>query len=346
MTRANSLPRVAVAALGGTIAMSNSAEQGLVPTLTAENLLRAVPGAGQLASVHAESLAGLPSASLQLSDLLRVLAWAHQRADEGYQAIVITQGTDTLEDSAFFFELCWSRSIPVIFTAAMRGATAVSADGPANLLSALLTATNPVLLNHSTVLVLLNDTLHSPRFATKSHTLALDTFSSLPIGPVGAMVEGQPVFFHGIPKRAAVPASVRWSALALPNALPEVAIVATWPGDDGRVLQAFTDHGYAALVVQGMGAGHVSAAFAQALEPVAARLPVVVSTRVPFGPTTQATYAYPGSEKHLQELGAVMAGWLSPHKARLALACLHAAGMRGRPLLQHVEALGRFPGVA
>lgn len=341
MTQTSSLPRISVAALGGTIAMAGTAEQGLVPALTAQSLLQAVPGAAELAELHAESLAGVASASLQLSDLLRLLQWAHQQADQGCQGIVVTQGTDTIEDSAFFFELCWSRPVPVVFTAAMRGASAVSADGPANILSALRTVVCKQLHGRTQVLVLLNDTLHSPRYVTKSHTLALDTFSSLPAGPLGAMVEGVPVFFQGVPARTPVPSLLRWQAASVPTTLPEVGIVATWPGDDGRLLSAAAQQGYSALVVQALGAGHVSASFAQALQPVAARMPVVVSTRVPFGPTTRSTYAYPGSEKHLQQLGAVMSGWLSAHKARLALSCMLASGLTGPDLNQAITQLGQ-----
>ena len=341
MTHPNSLARVAVAALGGTIAMSGAAGQGLVPTLTAENLLQAVPDAARIAQIHAESLAGMPSASLSSDDLLRVLSWAHKCADDGFQAIVITQGTDTLEDSAFFFDLCWSRPVPVVFTAAMRGASAVSADGPANILSALRTAVSPVVLGQSQVLVVLNDTVHSPRFVTKSHTLALDTFSSLPAGPVGAIVEGSPVFYHGLPGRVPAPACVRWSAQALPGHLPAVGLVATWPGDDGRLLQAAAGLGYDALVVQAMGSGHVSTQFADQLKAVLGRMPVVVASRIPFGPTTRSTYAYQGSEIHLQQLGAMMSGWLSPQKARLALACLLASGVTAEALSAAVLALGK-----
>lgn len=341
MTQVRSLPRVAVAALGGTIAMAGTAQQGLVPALTAETLLQAVPGAAQVAQINAQSLAALPSASLHSSDLLRVLAWAHQQADDGCQGIVITQGTDTLEDSAFFFDLCWSRPVPVVFTAAMRGASAVGADGPANLLAALQTAVSPRLTGQSQVLVLLNDTLHAPRRVTKSHTLALDTFSSLPAGPVGAMVEAVPVFFQGLPARVQVPAAVRWPSENIPAALADVAIVATWPGDDGRMLQAVVQQGYAGLVVQGLGAGHVSTTFAKALAPVIEHMPVAVATRVPFGPTTRATYGYEGSEKHLQKMGAVMSGWLSASKSRLALACLLSSGVLGRDLAHAMVQLGQ-----
>lgn len=331
MTTPHSLPLVAVAALGGTIAMAGSAANGLVPALTAQNLLQAVPGAASLARIQASSLAGLPSASLQLADLLKVLAWAHQCVDDGCQAIIITQGTDTLEDSAYFFDLCWSRPVPVIFTAAMRGASATSADGPANLLAALQVATSADVSQKRQVMVLLNDTLHAPAFVTKSHTLALETFTSQPAGPLGTMVEGRPVFFRGLPDTQPLSA-LNWVSSTIPDTLPEVGIVATWPGDDGRLLRAAAEQGYGALVIQGLGAGHVSTPFARAVGDIVKTLPVVVSTRVPFGPVVTATYGYPGSEKHLQELGAIMAGWLSPQKARVAMCCLLASGLGNDPL--------------
>lgn len=343
------LPNISIAALGGTIAMAASPEGGLMPALSADDLLSAVPQAATIANLHMASLASVGSASLQFTHLLNLLAWAHEQADAGCDGIVVTQGTDTLEDSAFFFHLCWTGKVPVVFTAAMRGASAVSADGPANILAALRTVTHPAMRAHR-VAVVLNDTLHSPFRVQKSHTLALETFTSSPHGPLGMLVEGMPVFTLAAdgpgPGTPVLPAPA-WEhgKPPVPNA-PDVAIVASWPGDDGRQFAVFSGLGYGGLVVAGVGAGHVSAAAAEQLAPVAQQMPVVVASRVPFGPTAINTYAYPGSEVHLQSLGAMMSGWLSPQKSRVLLWCLLASGLSGPALARafaRVAAVGEPP---
>lgn len=333
------LPFVAVAALGGTIAMAGTPETGLQPALDADQLLAAVPAAAGVARLHMTSLAGVGSPSLHFSHLLRLLAWAHQRADEGVDGIVVTQGTDAIEESAFFFQLVWSRETPVVFTAAMRGASAVGADGPANILAALQTVTSPE-FPKGQVAVVLNDTIHSPWWVMKSHTLAVETFTSFPSGPLGRVVEGRAEFIAAAQTIPQSGTSPLWPRATLPDpAMPDVAIVATWPGDDGRLLDAVMDAGYAGVVIAGLGAGHVSEPFAARLQQHVARCPVVMATRVPFGPTARRTYSYPGSEVHLQRMGVLMSGWLSPQKSRIALWCLLAAGLSGQSLNDAFTAL-------
>jgi L-asparaginase len=334
ISAAPTLPRIAVAAMGGTIAMTGTPETGLQPALTADHLIAAVPQAASIACLEMTSLTSVGSASLGFGDLLGLLSWAHAKADEGYEGIVVTQGTDTVEESAFFFHLCWSRAIPVVFTAAMRGASAVGADGPANILAALITVTSQGMRSRR-VAVVLNDVIHYPMRVMKSHTLAVETFTSYPAGPMGMVLEAQAIFMDADGgKHTDSPCEqLAWRAAALPSAQQaDVAIVATWPGDDGRLLEAALNAGFGGLVIAGVGAGHCSAQFAQRLEDLKGRVPVVMASRVPFGPTASRTYAYPGSEIHLQQLGVLMSGWLSPQKSRVLLWCLLAAGLRGGAL--------------
>lgn len=331
---ASSLPRIAVGALGGTIAMVGTSETGLQPALTAEHLLAAVPQAASIACLEMTSLTSVGSASLGFSDLLKLLSWAHAKADEGYEGIVVTQGTDTLEESAFFFHLCWSRTIPVVFTAAMRGASEIGADGPANIFAALIAVISQGMRNRR-VAVVLNDVIHCPMWVMKSHTLAVETFTSYPSGPMGMVLESLAVFTDASSgKRPEPPCKeLAWEAGALPSAQQaDVGIVATWPGDDGRLLEAAMNAGFGGLVIAGVGAGHCNGRFAQRLEDLKNSVPVVMASRVPFGPTATRTYAYPGSEIHLQELGVLMSGWLSPQKSRVLLWCLLAAGLQDRAL--------------
>ncbi|WP_408896718.1 asparaginase [Nocardioides sp. R1-1] len=320
-------PTVAIGALGGTIASTSSADDGseIVPTLTADRLAAAVPGLAEIATVRAETLAQLPSPSLDEPTILRTLAWARAAVDAGAEGVVVTQGTDTLEESAYLLDLFWDRPEPLVVTGAMRSAQAVGADGPANLLTAVRCATAPASRDRG-VLVAFDDEIHHARWVAKTDSASTGAFRSPVFGPIGRCVEAEVVY--GVP-----PARV--SPLRLPSAQavgdPRIPLVATYLGDDGYVLDAIRvgagqSAGVDGVVVAGFGAGHVSARAAEAVGRLAREVPVVFASRTGSGPTGRAIYGYPGSEIDLVARGAVGAGWLPPVKARLLLWALALGG--------------------
>ena len=340
-----SSPSVAIGALGGTIASTSSADDGseVVPTLTAERLAAAVPGLDAIATVRAETLARLPSPSLDEPTVLRTLRWARDAVDGGAQGVVITQGTDTLEESAYLLDLFWDRPEPLVVTGAMRAAQAAGADGPANLLTAVRCALAPASRERG-ALVAFDDEIHQARWVAKTDSMSTGAFRSPVFGPIGRCVEAEVVY--------GVPAS-RAPALTLPGAGvpdPRVPLLATYLGDAGHVLDAVVGGAGGAgggggggagaggggaggaggrvdgVVIAGFGAGHVSAAMADAVERAARHVPVVFASRTGSGPTGRAMYGYPGSEIDLVARGAIGAGWLSPVKARILLWALLATG--------------------
>ncbi|MBS4753442.1 asparaginase [Nocardioides sp. zg-ZUI104] len=326
-----SRPVLAVGALGGTIASTPSAAGGsaVVPTAGAAELAAAVPGLADLAAVRATTLARLPSPSLAETDLLGALAWARAEVGAGAQGVVLTQGTDTLEESAFLLDLLWDSPVPLVLTGAMRAADAAGADGPANLLTAARVALAPASAGRG-VLVALAEQVHAARWVSKTDSMAPAAFASPSFGPVGRCVETEVRYAAPPPRRAA--------ALAVPGdrasaaRRPRVPLVATHLGDDGFVLGSLDLTGVDAVVVAGLGAGHVSTAMADVIGQVAAVVPVVVATRTGAGPTARATYGYPGAELDLLDRGVLGAGWLPPVKARLLLWALALTGPldRGR----------------
>jgi L-asparaginase len=298
---------------------SSSEATGIVPTLDAAQLAGSVPGLADIANITTASLQRLPSASLRFDDLLAALDWAEQQIAQGARGVVLTQGTDTIEESAFLLDLYWRRPEPLIVTGAMRAPLAAGADGAANLLAAVQTAIDQASTGRG-VLVVMNDTVHSARWVSKSDTLAVQAFVSSDGGVAGRLVEGRPAYFHA-PAPRPLP-------LARPSGgWPKVALVMAALGDDGELAEAAVANGYAAIVVAAFGAGHVSFGFAERVSVLVGQVPVVIASRAAHGSTTTRTYGYVGSEIDLARRGAVLAGWLSPLKARLLVTALLGAGI-------------------
>lgn len=330
MTSIPDLPLLAIASLGGTISMTpDAAAGGVVPRLDAQQLAASVPGLEQRARLIAEPLFQLPSASIQTAHLLSALQWAEAQIVAGAQGVILTQGTDSIEETAFLLDLYWQRPEPLVVTGAMRAPLMLSADGPANLMAASLTALHPASRGRG-VLVVMNDEVHAARWVRKTHSLALQAFTSPNIGPLARVLEHD-LHYLQPPFRAHRPLPLPAGFLGGSPAseAPRVALIETFIDDDGRLAVLAAEAGYQGLVIAAMGAGHVSFAFAEQIDALCQRMPVVMASRTGAGPTASATYAYSGSEIDLQRRGAWMAGWLCARKARLLLWALLADGQAG-----------------
>lgn len=310
--------RLSVGSLGGTVSMQAAAAgQGVTPKLDCEALLVMLPQLRNIASIRSATLCLVPSASLSFQTLLEVLAWARAEVEEGAQAVVLTQGTDTLEEAAWFLDLLWPFEQPLIMTGAMRSASQPGADGPANLLAAVQVALDESSRGRG-VLVVINDQIHAAAEVRKAASLAMAAFVSPEGGPAGVVVEGNACYRHPPPARQVLPLPRRTHH--------RVALLEACLDADTAVLQALPQLGYEGLVVAGFGAGHVSAAWAEAMMALASYMPVVVATRTGSGPTARATYGFVGGEIDLQAKGMHMAGALCPRKCRILLWLLMGAG--------------------
>ncbi|WP_446040133.1 asparaginase [Streptomyces sp. SID1121] len=309
-----------VLALGGTIAMTPTASaSGATPTLTGSDLVASVPGLRGTAVVTAEDFRRLPGASLTTNDIVDLVVRLEQADREGVDGIVVTQGTDTLEEAAFLTDLYYRGGAPVVFTGAMRVAASASADGPANLLAAVQTATC-VAAREQGVLVVLGDQIHAARHVRKMHTTSPAAFGSPATGPIGSVVEGTVRLQHPLKRTGFVPLPP--GAQSHPC---EVEVVTTSLGSSGILLEGLEGK-VSGLVVAAFGAGHVSRTWVSRLQALAATMPVVLASRIGTGPLLTSTYAFPGSESDLLARGLVAAGTLDPYKARLLLAAHLAAG--------------------
>ncbi len=316
------VPRlIGVGSMGGTIAMSHAEGPGLVPSLDAADLVASVPELGGMVQSMGQSISSVGSPSVQFDDVIRALHWARKAVDEGVEGVVITHGTDTLEETAFLLNLWWDRDEPLVVTGAMRAPEESGADGPANLLGAVLTALSPDSRGRG-VLVTMNDQVFAADSVVKTRSFGVDAFTS-PVGILGRICETQVEY-------AWQSMRPRPEHLPVPTAQPWVPIVPTPLGSDSRTLEAVLAAGADGIVLDGVGAGHVPAGMVPAVAEAVSKVPVVMASRTGGGRTGRTTYGYPGAEIDLQNRGVIMAGRLNAVQSRLLLWALLASGPRDR----------------
>ncbi len=326
---------------------------GAVPALLADDLLGAVP---QLAATGIELVVRdfrqVPGASLTVGDVVELAEAIGAEADDGACGAVVIQGTDTIEETAFLLDLlCWP-AVTVAVTGAMRHPGLPGADGPANILGAVLAAASPRLRGTGCVVVF-GDEIHAARFARKVHATSVTAFASPGAGPLGQVIEGEvlPLLRPAARLADALP----WPPLTVLTGRAgggggragrpvRVGLVTLGLGDDGELLRAAADR-CDGLVVAGFGAGHAPSWLVSDLTAAAQRLPVVLASRTGAGTVLRETYGFPGSERDLQERGLISAGFLDPLKARLLLHVL-LAGEARRPEIAVAFQAARWPAPA
>jgi L-asparaginase len=297
---------VTVYTLGGTIAMAGA------DRLTGAQLVAAVPGLAEAGiELDVRDVLAMPSASLSFGRILGML----DDAVPG-DGVVVTQGTDTVEETAYLADLVWPHAAPLVFTGAMRNPTLAGPDGPANLLAAVRVAASPRARGLG-ALVVMNDEIHAARWVRKTHSTSTATFASPDTGPIGRVIEGD-VRILTRPERRPV--------LGVPDLFEtRVALYTVAIEDDGVLLERVAET-HQGLVVAAFGVGHVPASLAPVLGALAERIPVVLTSRSGGGAVLRSTYRAPGSEHDLQRRGLINGGLLSPYKARVLLRLLLANG--------------------
>jgi L-asparaginase len=291
----------------------------VTPRLGAAELVQAVPEIQRVAQLETVAFRQTASGDLTLPDLVALAAEIGRRFEQGVDGVVVTQGTDTIEETSFALDLLLPGDRPVVVTGAMRNPTLAGPDGPANLLAAVQVAAAPGAAGLGTVVVL-DDEVHAARFVRKTHTSSPAAFRSVTAGPIGWIVEGRPRIAFRLPALAGVPYRVAG------DAVPPVALLTAVLGDDARLVEQVAAAGYAGLVVEAFGGGHVPSSAVPALAELAAQLPVVLASRTGGGEVLRETYGFPGSERDLLSRGLVPAGFLDGRKARILLSVLLAGG--------------------
>lgn len=306
-------------ALGGTISMAGR-NGAVVTRLGGADLIAAVPGLAELdVPLDVRDPRAVPSANLTFAQLLEVVDEAAAAVAGGARGVVVTQGTDTLEETAFLADLVWPHREPLVFTGAMRNPTLAGADGPANVLAAIRVAACDAARDLG-ALVAFNDEIHAARWVAKSHSTSTATFVSPNVGPIGHVIEGRVRLLAGLPRHTPLGRPDPAGLAATRVALHTVAL-----DDDGGQLIGLADT-YQGLVVAGFGVGHVPADLAPVLGDLAERIPVVLTSRSGAGSVLTHTYGAVGSERDLMRRGLISGGLLRPYQARVLLRTLLAGG--------------------
>lgn len=290
--------------------MTSESDTGVRPTLAAHDLLGSA-GEAPNVDITAETLSTVPSAALTIDEVLQVAARAAEELALGAAGIVVVQGTDTLEETSFVVDLLHAGPQPIIFTGAMRHPAAPGADGPANLRDAIVAA---AALRNCGTLVCMGTSLHAARFVAKVHAFAPSAFASPSAGPVGWVMENRASLRSTLPD---IPRFVLEELGDGPH--PYVPIHRMTLGDDATALHAVAGSAPDGLVLDGLGAGHVNPAVADAAGSLATSIPVVLASRTGGGSVLTSTYGFEGSERDLLGRGLLSAGFLPGSKARLLL---------------------------
>jgi L-asparaginase len=303
---------VRLLAAGGTIAMRG---ERAVPALDAAELLEQLPPRVSIPGLQAESVLALPSAQVTLEQALALARRAASVAQEG-EGVVITTGTDTMEELAVLCALLHGAEAPIVLTGANRPASGAGADGPANLVDAVMVATAPQAAGLGVVLVFGGE-IHSGMTVRKVDSTGPAAFGSPAAGPLGWVVEGR-IWLHARP--------IRPRPLAVGRLDKRVELVTATLGDDGSLL-AKAATGADGIVVVALGAGHLPPAMLHELRVVARRIPVVITCRPDRSSMLFSTYGFAGAESDLRESGAICAPFLSAVAARVALLCCLGSGL-------------------
>ncbi len=305
--------RIAILGTGGTIAGfidSTIATTGYTAgAIDIDVLIKAVPQIRDLADISWEQIANIDSSNMCDEIWLRLAKKIAKLFAEGIDGVVITHGTDTMEETAYFLNLTIKSDKPVVLVGAMRPSTAISADGPKNLYNAVALVANKEAKNKG-VMVAINDKILSARGVVKTHSLNVDAFSSPDFGDLGYIVDGKVFFYNNVTKAQTKNAPFDVSKL---TSLPKVDILYSYSNDgSGVAAKALFEHGTKGIVVAGSGAGSIHKNQKDVLKELLKKgLKVVVSSRVVAG-----CVAVSDSD---EKLGFISAEDLNPQKARVLL---------------------------
>ncbi|WP_247943334.1 asparaginase [Streptococcus oralis] len=318
--------KILVLHTGGTISMQADATGAVVTSQDnpMNHVSNPLEGIGHM--VHALDFFNLPSPHIKPKHMLALYHKIKEEADN-YDGVVITHGTDTLEETAYFLDTMKIPPIPIVLTGAMRSSNELGSDGVYNYLSALRVASDDKAADKG-VLVVMNDEIHAAKYVTKTHTTNVSTFQTPTHGPLGLIMKQEILYFKTAEPR------VRFDLEHIQGLVP---IISAYAGMTDELIDMLDLEQLDGLVIQAFGAGNVPKETAQKLENLLQKgIPVALVSRC-FNGIAEPVYAYQGGGVQLQRAGVFFVKELNAQKARLKLLIALNAGLKGQALKDYME---------
>lgn len=305
------MKRIAVIFNGGTISMKiDERLKAAVPSLTGEEIMEMVTGIEEYAEVESYSFSSLPSPHMTPELMFNLSKFVKDIVDrDNIDGVVITHGTDTLEETAYLLDLTINTKKPIVVTGSMRSSSELGYDGPFNLATSICTAISEEARGKG-VLVCFNGTLHSAKDVTKTNSMALDAFQTPSFGPLGIVDNNRVIFYRNSPKV---------EHLNIKSLDSKVALIKCASGMDSGFLEYAIKEGYSGIVIEGLGRGNVPPTMVKGIEKCIERnIPVVLVSRCYEGRVYQS-YGYEGGGKDLRNRGVIFGDNMQGQKARIKL---------------------------
>ncbi|KGX87987.1 asparaginase [Pontibacillus litoralis] len=304
------MKKILIIHTGGTISMKENKETGEVAPEKEHPLYDLLPSLASLAKIEDEVLFHLPSPHITPAHMLSLGQRIHEQlSKKDIDGIVITHGTDTLEETAYFLDLYVQTRKPVVVTGAMRSINEIGSDGLYNLMTSVRVACSDEAQDKG-VLVVMNDEIHTAKNVTKTSTSNVATFQSPQYGPIGIATKRGIYFHHTLTKHKSYPIQVVSS---------NVALLKVYAGMDGSILEAIQQTQLDGLVLEGLGQGNIPPSLVAPLQSILDNnIPVVLVSRCYQG-IVQDVYSYEGGGKQLKEMGVIFSNGLTGPKARIKL---------------------------
>lgn len=302
---------VAIIFTGGTISMTIDPRIGAaIPTLSGEQIMSMVTNIDKLADIKVVNFSEIPGPHVTPEILMRLKKQVEELlADETITGVVVTHGTDSLEETAYFLDLAIESEKPVIVVGAMRSSSELGYDGPSNLAAAVCTAVSEKARNKG-VLIVLNNEVNTAFESTKTNTLSLGTFKSLTYGPLGVIDNDKLIIHRNITPGQHIKTDIIES---------DVDLIKCVLGMDSKLLKFCVDSGSKGIVIEAMGRGNIPPKMVEGVQyAIDKNIPVVIVSRCPAGRVLD-TYGYEGAGYALRKMGCIFGGELNGQKARIKL---------------------------
>lgn len=305
------MKKVAVVFNGGTISMKvDERIKAAVPSLTGEEIMSMVTGIEEFAEVESYSFSSKPSPHMTIQNMLELSKFIKELVDrQDIEGVVLTHGTDTLEETAYFLDLTINTEKVIVVTGAMRSSSELGYDGPFNLATSICTAISEDAKGRG-VLVCFNGELNSAAEVTKANSMALNAFRTPNFGPIGIVDNNKVLFYRNTKK---------YKAYNVDSIEGEVGLIKCVAGMDSDYIDYFIDKGYEGIVIEAMGRGNVPPTMVDGIKRALNRnIPVVVVSRC-FEGRVHESYGYEGGGKMLKDLGVLFEESMPGQKARIKL---------------------------